>query len=978
MSIFQITRASHLNGEICGLYFTTAGSLQSTRNYLPQIKLESHTTISSLCYTTTLRQTFNNPSQNTASQACYTFPLYDGVAISGYTITYGDKTLKGIVQHKETAKETYNAAVERGETAALLESFPAGVFGVTLGNLPAKTDVHVDIVYCGELKHDAAIDGIRYMLPTSIAPRYGEYPGKLLESTAIKKGGVSIVVDVDVNKNAIRKVQSPSHPIAVTLGATSYQNLQAAFNQSRASANLTLGTAELAGDFVLQLLIDDISRPQAILEKHPDLQSRAIMATFVPRFNLETTHPEVVFIADQSGSMGGGNNAALVSALKIFLKSLPIGVHFNIIAFGSRFSVLWPKSQAYNESNMKAAIAFVNTFQAQYGGTEILQPVEAAFEQRLGDIPLEIMLLTDGEIWREEELFELIASQVGKADADARVFTLGVGSQVSHTLVEGVARAGNGFAQFVTQGEETDRKVVRMLKGALYPHLKDQTLEIKYSGDADQSDAASDEDFELVEKVNYGITIDDHSPPEPSKQTSTSGEDASRSADKTILLYDTSADLDSPIKPGTIEDLPAITIPKTIQAPNLLPALFPFNRTTIYLLLDSKTPQKEISSITLRATSPQGPLELAIDVDDTKTSGATIHQLAARKVIQDLEEGRGWLQTAEIDGVPLKESYKNRFGEFVEREAVRIGERYQVAGKWTSFVAVDDSNDKADGRMSEDTGAHKPSNQTDRPFGSKSCAMSSVPRDWSPRGTRGGFMPYSTQTAGGGRGGDHLLSSSSRGSSSGVPSPAAGFSPFVQGYSQQAFSSVSPSSHPAATLAMPETANFGSGLVSMRSSAPEKKKKADFGRSAFRVAQRPADVADSKEECASDDDMGFGLFDSDDKPAFAACTIAAPPPLPAASKESTLHQLIDLQTFCGAWDWNDQLFETVGKSVAFDNDAFATEGVMATALAVAFLESKLAASRDVWEMVVAKAKAWLASESVADVERVVGIAKGLL
>ena len=938
--MMQPSRAAstnHLTGEICGLYFTVPGSWQVTRHYLPQVRLESHTTITSVCYTTTLSQTFNNPSQNTVAQARYTFPLYDGVSVGKYTITYGDKTLKGIVQQKDKAKETYDAAVERGETAGLLESLPAGVFGVTLGNLPAKTDVHVAIEYCGELKHDAAIDGLRYMLPTSIAPRYGEYPGELLKSTAGNGGGVSIVVDVDMNKNAIRKVQSPSHPIAVSLGAISSQDSQAAFDQSKASAALTLGTAELAGDFVLQLLFDDISKPQAILEQHLDLPSRAIMATFVPKFNLETSYPEIVFIADQSGSMQGDNNTALVSALRIFLKSLPIGVHFNIIAFGSGLKALWPKSQAYNERNVKAAIAFVDTFQAGYGGTDILQPVKTAFEQRLGDMPLEIMLLTDGEIWGEQQLFELISSQVGKHDAGARFFTLGVGSHVSHTLVEGVARAGNGFAQFVTQGEETDRKVVRMLKGALYPHLKDQTVEINYTKDADKTNTVSDDDFELVEKVDCGITVDDLSSPQSSEQATVNARVDDKTDDKVMSLYDTSADLDGPIKAGKVESLPAITTPKIIQAPNTLPSLFPFNRTTIYLLLGSNAPQKKISSITFRATSPQGPLELTIAVDSTESRGTTIHQLAARKAIQDLEEGRGWLQTAQVDGDLLKDSHKTRFEEFVEREAVRIGELYQVAGKWTSFIAVDDNKNKTDDSAE---GPAKDKKKKRVSFG------------------RGGYTSY------GGSMPLQPLARQARAISSGstmMQSMARSGPTMQMGGSGALFSTGSTAS----------PAKLG---VSSRRTRHRKKLDSDASfdkQSAVELATVEYGMADVED--ADDDDMGFGLFDGDDQSAPAATMPVPPPP---AGNRSPLHDLIGLQTFVGAWDWNDGLFKIIGKEVAFDADAFTSEQVMATALAVAFLELKLAASKDVWEMVVAKAKGWMTSQ--VDAERAVEIAKGLL
>lgn len=122
----------------------------------------------------------------------YTFPLYDGVAVSGYRITYGDKILTGIVRQKRDAKKTYQAVVDRGEIAALLESLPAGIFRVTLGNVPAQTTLWVEITYCGELKHNPAIDGLRYTLPTSIAPLYGSYPGTVLTSNVSATNSLSI------------------------------------------------------------------------------------------------------------------------------------------------------------------------------------------------------------------------------------------------------------------------------------------------------------------------------------------------------------------------------------------------------------------------------------------------------------------------------------------------------------------------------------------------------------------------------------------------------------------------------------------------------------------------------------------------------------------------------------------------------------------------------------------------------------------
>lgn len=995
--------------DICALYFNAQlvghGMGQSKRRYLPQVRLDSHTALNSLCYTTTLKQVFSNSSKEAIPQARYTFPLYDGVAVSGYTITYGGTTLRGVVQQKEVAKKTYEAAVEKGQTAGLLESLPAGVFGVTLGNLPPSTDVHVEIVYCGELKHDAEIDGLRFMLPTSIAPRYGDYPGELLERTAVSGSGISITVDVDVGKSAIRKLQSPSHPIAVSMGAVSTDAAQDTFTPSKASTTLTLGKAELANDFVVQLLIDDISKPQVLIEKHPDLPSRAVVATLVPKFNLPTSHPEIVFIADQSGSMQGPKNDALVSALKVFVKSLPLGVRFNIIAFGNSFKALWPKSQAYNEASMKAAIDFVETFRADYGGTELLLPVKAAFEQMLGDMPLEVMLLTDGEIWGEQTLFDYINTQIIENAADARVFALGIGNDVSHTLVEGVARAGNGFAQFVAEGEGTDKKVVRMLKGALYPHLKNRTMEVRYS----KTETAKDDEFELVEKVDYCLNIKD------SQDNSVPSSAAEKTkTEKPMSFFDTTADLDKPIQPAGLDryaHLPTFDSPKILQAPSEVPSLFPFNRTTIYLLLGPDAPQEPISSIILRATSPQGPLELTIDVDNKEVTGTTVHQLAAKKAIQELEEGRGWLQTAKTStGSLIKDEHKSRFDELVEREAVRLGESFQVAGKWTSFVAVNASDSS---RVEEEPaqpayaghGAKfkKVSQKLSTPMPSARMQMNQISAFAAAPPSVPSYGGYAPPAVG--------FGSAAFGSASATPPPpatgytASRYAPSAGGFGSAAFTSAPPQASgytpsgyaPGSGSALFGSAYTGSLGVSGRqafdsaSTGPSMSHGPGVGLQQQSPAPRPGhrsvrtsakyspfsanigatSAVESKEEEEekSDDDMGYGLFDD------------APAAPKAAAPASPLHSLISLQTFSGAWEWTDDLLAVVvpkGKRLEFDA-AFGSQQVMATSLAVAFLEARLADSKDVWEMVVEKAKTWMGSQVGAQVvDSLVEKAKGLL
>jgi hypothetical protein len=105
--------------------------------------------------------------------------------------------------------------------------------------------------------------------------------------------------------------------------------------------------------------------------------------------------------------------------------------------------------------------------------------------------------------------------------------------------------------------------------------------------------------------------------------------------------------------------------------------------------MSPETTQKIPTSVILRGTCAQGPLELEIPVDVLEQPGETIHQLAAKKAIADLEEGRGWLVDAKDAKGSIKEKYPGRFDEMVEREAVRLGVQFQVGGKFCSFVAVE-------------------------------------------------------------------------------------------------------------------------------------------------------------------------------------------------------------------------------------------------------------------------------------------------
>lgn len=358
---------------MCGCYFF----VERQPRYLPQVDISAHTSIIGTSSRTTLRQTFINNTRGKLDEIQYAFPLYDGVSVVGFKCTVGDRVIEGTVKERQQAKAVYEDAKAQGQTAGLLEQSlsAADVFSTRIGNVPANEKIFVDITYLGELAHDAEIDGVRFTIPTNIAPRYGgTLFGEDISST-VKEGRISVTIDVEMpTGSAVKKVQSPSHPLSVNIGTTSKEP-DADPSFQKATASLTLNTTELDKDFVVQVVASNLGDPIALLETHPTIPNqRALMTTLVPKFTLPADKPEIVFICDRSGSMGG-QIPSLVAALNIFLKSLPVGVKFNICSFGSRYEFLWPKSQTYSQSSLDQATKHVATFSANFGGTEMFEPV---------------------------------------------------------------------------------------------------------------------------------------------------------------------------------------------------------------------------------------------------------------------------------------------------------------------------------------------------------------------------------------------------------------------------------------------------------------------------------------------------------------------------------------------------------------------------------------------------------------------------
>ncbi|PTB70209.1 hypothetical protein BBK36DRAFT_1173527 [Trichoderma citrinoviride] len=953
-------------GPSCGIYCNDNGI-----KFLPIVSLDVHTSIVASSSRTVLKQTFATTGRS-LKNVRYAFPLYDGSSVVGFQCTIGSRIIKGVVKERHEAKQAYDTAVAQGKTAGLLEQSleASDVFITSLGNVPRRCQsIEVEITYLGELKHDAQVDGLRFTIPTSLAQRYGQH--SITGSDAVTfQGGkhIKITVDADVSSGSvIKSIQSPSHPISVNIGTLSKARSDPPSLQ-RAHATLAQDTVVLGSDFVLQIVATGLGDPIAVLENHPTIPNqRALMTTLVPRFNQPMEMTEIVFMCDRSGSMAYGNKMSnVINALNILLKSLPVGVKFNICSFGSYYSFLWERSMTYDQETLDAAMQHVGGFGADLGGTQMYDPFHEIFQRRYNDLNLEVFLLTDGEIWDQERLFKLINAHVSESKGAIRVFTLGVGKDASHALIEGVARAGNGFAQAVAENEKMDKMLVRMLKGALTPHITDYSLEVKYGASETGPDEETDDDFVVIERVMDAMTLDNIS----------SSSDSIAEPPRPISLFDQSVqdtDMAVPTASNSVSvKLPPVTVPRYLQAPFQIPPLFPFNRTTVYVLLSDATPDRQPRSVILRGSSIHGPVELEIPVRTLTEKGTTIHQLAARKAVRELEDDRGWIfHVKSRDGKLLQEQFEGRFSDMVKREAVRLGTQYQVSGKWCSFVAIQDAgrndaastsqeNADAEESVNDDAGSNE-----DTPISQGGAHMR---------------MQFAALPAG--------SMHQARGIPSNVPCGQPQMSRAMGGMRQQ---------QAGALASVPEmnrdndaqTAHLRAALAAQRAAVAQRVASEQLHQqhqqqqaSASLLTNRPVGMQ-------QDYQMVLMLMNrqqqqqqqhQQQQQAFASLHPMGMAPNPRSALylnpcASPLLVLATLQTFVGSWHWDSRLEAVLGITAQLAADRVQLPGdqsaqqtdVLATLCAVVFLKKKLASEKDSWELLVQKAEDWLRNQTGTDV-----------
>nr|XP_056720362.1 von Willebrand factor A domain-containing protein 5A-like [Euleptes europaea] len=432
---------------------------------------------------------YKNEEENPA-EVTFLFPLDNEAAIYAFEGLICGTRIEAQIREVKEAQYEYDDALSEGRQAFLLERdrTSSDIFKCSLGNLPPGGEATLMLRYVQQLALEP--DGaVRFVLPVVLNPRYVPEGSEEDAVTSpipprVPNGKLPYTLSLSAmleSSRVINRVESkcPLEPLCYI-----------AKDHTAAQVSLAEGH-QFDRDVELLIYYEDVHKPSVLLEAgKPGVASGSLMGdpsllvtlypclSCAPKPGLNATG-EFLFLLDRSGSMkfrhalSPPRIQSAKETLIFLLKSLPLGCFFNIYGFGSKFDAFYPQSVEYTQKTMSESVQRVRKLQANLGGTRILKPLKAIYAQPCREgYPRQLFVFTDGEVSNTRQ----VIAEVRCHSSSHRCFSFGIGEGASTALINGIAQAGGGCAEFITHKERMQAKVLQSLKKALQPAATEISL----------------------------------------------------------------------------------------------------------------------------------------------------------------------------------------------------------------------------------------------------------------------------------------------------------------------------------------------------------------------------------------------------------------------------------------------------------------------------------------------------------------------
>lgn len=445
-------------------------------DHLPLKETEVTTNINGIIAETYVTQTYVNEGEHPIN-ASYVFPASTKVSVHGMKMEIGDQVVTAVIREKEEARQDYEEAKSEGKSASLLEEKRSNVFTMDVANIMPGDTVCIELHYTEMIQ--AAEGTYQFVFPTVVGPRYAgkldaekAEDGEWVETPYLEEGVMpDSAYQINVNLSAgvpITKLTCDTHETQVEQTESS-------------KAKVTLADSEdFAGDrdFILEYELTGEKVDSGLMLYTGEEENFFLLTVQPPKRYKpeELVSREYIFILDVSGSMNGYPLNTAKELIRTMVSNLRTTDSFNLFLFSDIVSEMSLESVAATEENVDCAMKLID-MQEGGGGTELAAALESALDtSKKSDVSRNVVIITDGYIYDEEEVFGRINENLDNTS----FFSFGIGSSVNRSLMEGIAGAGMGESFVVTDEEKAEETADRFRTYIEAPVLTD--IQVSFEG----------------------------------------------------------------------------------------------------------------------------------------------------------------------------------------------------------------------------------------------------------------------------------------------------------------------------------------------------------------------------------------------------------------------------------------------------------------------------------------------------------------
>ena len=416
---------------------------------MSDVKTEIESNVNELYAKTKVIQKFSNPTENALELKIYVFKK-TGVVFSSFQCQIGDSIkVKSKVIKKEKAEKKYTDSIASGNAAIFVSDDPKDEnrIIINMGNIPAKTEVTFESEFIHPIQHSQHYQFELFRnLPIFVGKDRDLFDNKEL------KGKINIHT-----KNEIYNINNTILMKDLKIIEQKYEN------EEKTKYSIIYQIEKLPrfswydSDYIpsSQIYFDLKMKEPFIYTQKSSLNNNETnyLIQYLYKSNEKndeiTTNPALfIFLVDQSGSMDGSRIEIASKALQLFIQSLPVGSYYQIIGFGSSYKKYDTIPKEYNKENIKETLKMLEKLDASLGGTELKAPLEDIYnsikDYEKTNLPRNIFLLTDGQIWDKKIVLELIEKNSNKFT----VYSIGIGNSFDEDLIKNAGVIGKGNYNF--------------------------------------------------------------------------------------------------------------------------------------------------------------------------------------------------------------------------------------------------------------------------------------------------------------------------------------------------------------------------------------------------------------------------------------------------------------------------------------------------------------------------------------------------